>query len=137
MNADTRRALLQSIQKLSVGVDELDGHHKEMVEFIKKLDQAVEKNPASSVVMEIIGELVDYANYHFGAEEALFELRKYPDAALHVERHMQYRAQLAEFRDMIKAGDKTAPPKLLEFLCSWWSRHILDYDRKYTPYLRG
>lgn len=85
---------------------------------------------------EIVGELMDYANYHFGAEEALFELKHFPEAYGHSEKHLEYREHLAELRDAIAAGEESAKPRLLEFLFSWWTRHILECDKKYTPFLK-
>ena len=136
MTAAEHGHLLKWFDDLSVGINELDGHHKEMVNLVNKLYRAVNSNLGTESITEIVAELMDYANYHFGAEEALFELKQFPEAFSHSEKHLEYREHLAEFRDAIQAGDKSAVPQLMEFLFSWWTRHILECDKKYTPFLK-
>jgi hemerythrin len=137
MNAEERELLLRWVEELSVGIEELDDHHKEMINLINKLYHAVNANAGMEEIGRLAADLLDYANYHFGAEEALFELKHYPDAAVHAEKHLEYRENMGEFRDRIEAGDESAPSGLNEFLFVWWTRHIMECDKKYTPFLKG
>jgi hemerythrin len=119
---------------LSVGIDVLDAHHKELILIINRLHEAKEKG-LGEVLMEIVSELFNYANYHFGAEEALFEEKDYPHALEHSEQHLEFRERLGELRDMVEAGIESAQDDLLSFLNSWWTNHIKEHDKKYGPYL--
>jgi hemerythrin len=136
MDAEKRENFITWAKELSVGIEELDDHHKEMIELINRLYKAINKNRGTEEVGKVVRDLLDYANYHFGAEEALFEIKHYPDAALHTERHLEFRENLSELRDLIEAGDESAPARLMEFLFSWWTQHIVEYDKKYSPFLR-
>ena len=133
MSANTER--LKWKDDLSVGIDELDGHHKDLILLINRLHDAKEKGLGDEVLMEIVTELFNYANYHFTAEEALFEEKDYPHALEHSEQHLEYRERLGELRDMVEAGIESAQGDLLSFLNSWWMNHIKVHDKKYGPYL--
>ena len=65
-------------QDFSVEIEELDNHHKEMIKLINTLRDAMSSNVGSEKTNELIVDLFNYANYHFGAEEALFLLKDYP-----------------------------------------------------------
>ncbi len=123
-------------KELSVEEQELDGHHQHMMELINKLNEALSSKEEKEIVAEVLAELSDYANYHFGAEEAMFELKHYPDAAEHVEQHMEFRERLKELDDLFQAGDESAGNQLMEFLGSWWPNHIARSDKKYIPYVK-
>lgn len=122
--------------ELSVGEQELDGHHQEMMGLINKLDDALRSKEDQQVVAQVLAELGDYANYHFGAEEAMFELKHFPDAAEHIDQHMEFRERWKELDDLFQAGDETAGQQLMDFLLSWWPNHIRQFDKKYVPYVK-
>jgi hemerythrin len=137
MGAVERKELLVWTQDFSVEVEELDNHHKEMIRLISMLREAMDSNVGSEKITEVIVELFNYANYHFGAEEALFQLKDYPYTLEHCERHLEYRENLAELRDKFEAGIDSAFPDLLTYLYAWWTNHIMLEDKKYIPYLKA
>jgi hemerythrin len=126
--------ILQWTDQLSVEVEELNDHHRHIITLINKIDDALNVKANDDVVLEIISELFDYASYHFGAEEALFEIKHYPFAADHIERHMEFRERLHELRDLVEAGDESAGMQLRDYLFTWWTNHIVQCDKKYAPY---
>lgn len=128
---------LKWTKDLSVEESELDGHHQHMIDLINKLDEALKSKEEKDIVSEVLDELLDYVNYHFGAEEAMFEVKHYPNATSHIEEHMEFRKQLKGLNDLFQAGDDTAGKQLMDFLVPWWSDHILNFDKKYAPYLKG
>jgi hemerythrin len=121
---------------LSVEENELDGHHQYMLNLINTLDEALKSKEPNDVISEVLVELADYANYHFGAEEAMFELKHYPEAAAHINSHMEFRERWKELDDLFQAGDETVGAQLMEFLTTWWPNHILQFDKKYVPYVK-
>jgi len=137
MEADEHKAFLVWTQDLSVEVEELDNHHKELIRLISMLGEALDSKVGREKTTEIIAELFNYANYHFGAEEALFQLKDYPYAFEHCEKHLEYRENLSELRDMVEAGIDSALPDLLTYLNMWWTNHIMLEDKMYSPYLKA
>ncbi len=121
---------------LSVHEKELDGHHQHMMGLMNKLETALSSEKEMETVTKVLDELADYANYHFGAEEAMFETNHVPNATAHIEQHMEFRQRWKELNDLFQAGDGTAGRQLLEFLDGWWPNHIREFDKKYVPYVR-
>jgi hemerythrin len=121
---------------LSVEQHELDGHHQHMMDLINKLNEALNSKEEKGIIAEVLAELSDYANYHFGAEEAMFELKHYPDASEHIDQHMEFRERWKELDDLFHAGDETAGQQLMDFLLSWWPNHIRQFDKKYVPFIK-
>jgi hemerythrin len=124
-------------QDFSVEIEELDNHHKEMIKLINTLRDAMSSNVGSEKTNELIVDLFNYANYHFGAEEALFLLKDYPFTLEHCEKHLEYRENLSVLRDMVEAGIDSALPDLLTYLNKWWTNHIMLEDKKFSPYLKA
>ena len=124
-------------QDFSVGIEELDNHHKELIHLINSLQEAIDADAGVEKIAVVITELFNYANYHFGAEEALFQIRDYPLAQEHCEKHLEFRKDMAEHRDMVEAEIDFARLNLLSYLQLWWTNHILQEDKKYVAYLSG
>jgi hemerythrin len=80
--------------------------------------------------------LRDYASYHFGAEEALFEIQAYPEAQAHTEHHLEFRAHLSKLMALTERGEKTVRLELIQFLRMWIRDHVMLRDKDYIPYLR-
>jgi hemerythrin len=131
------KELLEWNEEFSVEVEELDDHHRELIRLINELHEILDCQAESQKVSEVISKLFDYANYHFGAEEALFSATIYPFAQEHREKHLEFREHLAELRDMIEAEIGSARSNLLSYLHSWWTNHIMEEDKEYSPYLKG
>ncbi len=121
---------------ISVGNDELDEHHKHMVDIVNQIHRAVVTQADPETLSEIVNELMDYANYHFGAEEALFTNTNYPLEAEHIEDHLAFRERMSEIRDLIAVGAEGASGQLLDALYLWWTNHITKFDIEYAPFVK-
>lgn len=121
--------------KFSVKNSTLDMHHRRLFDYINALEKAIAQGNETEVASIIFPELAAYASYHFGEEEALFDLKGYPRAGEHKEAHLQFRLRLAEFKKPVHSGDRGAVMALFQFLRSWLRTHILTEDQRYVPYL--
>ena len=115
---------------------ELNLHHRLLFELFDKVEESISGNHEAEVVSTALMQLRDYASYHFGAEEALFEVKAYPEAQAHAEQHLEFRAQLSELMALQKDVDGTVRLQLLSFLRNWFQDHIKVRDKAYIPYLR-
>jgi hemerythrin len=115
---------------------ELDSHHRFIFEQMNKIQEAIATDREHQVVSDALAELVTYSSYHFGAEEALFEINNYPNAEEHVEEHLKFRASLSELIAAIDRGEKGVGLELLLLLRSWFRDHIMSCDKRYIPYVK-
>lgn len=122
----------------SVNLRVVDNDHKDLVNTVNALHDAISSGSERSEIGRIIGTLAQYVDEHFAREEALMEANDYPDLADHKCTHRHLARQVYAIRTIFAAKpQKIDPAKLLLFLRDWLVTHILEEDRKYVPYLRG
>ncbi|THF58091.1 bacteriohemerythrin [Pseudothauera rhizosphaerae] len=125
---------------LRTGVDVIDRQHRGLVDMVNavaiRLD--AEKTLSADEVRLLVGYLKDYAEVHFGTEEALMALCGVsPDYAEH--HHRNHERFLAHVGDMIDDLSENAVPdgrQLLAFLGDWLIRHIQGEDQGLARRLR-
>ncbi len=121
----------------SVGVNELDNHHRELFSLLNNnLKSVIDKNGDSKAVSADLKRLHEYAITHFKAEEDLFLKINYPDAEAHRLEHEEFRKELKKLDALADGNDDLAKLKLLLFLSSWFTRHVMTADKKYVPYFK-
>jgi len=123
--------------KYSVGVKELDIHHQELFTLLNtNLKSVIDKDGDLKTIKTDVAKLQEYAVGHFKAEEDLFLRINYPDAAVHIREHEEFRKELQKLDALANEPDDLARLKLLLFLSSWFTKHIMTADKQYVPYLK-
>lgn len=117
-----------------IGVDEMDYHHKRLVDFINMLYSSLKRNDSSSIV-DAVNNLLDYTIYHFKAEEAVLDNIGYPDLANHIPRHNQFIAKIEEVSEQMQKTKSIGGFGIVAFLTEWLLKHILHEDRKYADFI--
>jgi hemerythrin-like metal-binding protein len=127
---------LRWTEEYSVGVRELDDHHRELFSLLdSNLKSVIDKNENSNTIVADSKKLQEYAVTHFEAEEKLFLKIKYPDTIAHIQEHEEFRKELQKLDTLAHGTDDLARLKLLLFLSTWFTKHIITADKKYIPYL--
>jgi hemerythrin len=124
--------------KLAVGVDQIDDEHQELFDRVNKLLDAMARAKAKEEILPVVGFLSDYVTVHFGGEQRLMQLHRYPDAAEHLAQHAFF---VTEFRALAAEVQKTGPTalvgiKLNKLLCEWLRDHVGTTDRKFGAFLQ-
>lgn len=122
--------------ELSVGVNKLDEHHKNIINTFNKLLLAVEDAQADSeIVSDTLTKLTQYAVEHFREEESLLEQAAYPGIEDHRKEHQQFQEKIVQCCLAASIGVRTVPRELLAYLHDWLNHHLLEQDMKYKPFL--
>lgn len=127
--------LIEWDKKYELGIMSIDIQHKRLVRWINRLDSAMKEGSEEMVIGEVIDKLLEYTATHFGYEEKIFDLYKYPEVEDHKEFHTSLIGQVKEFKEKIKSKNFEGSEELREFLKSWLINHILIEDKKYVSYL--
>jgi hemerythrin-like metal-binding protein/PAS domain S-box-containing protein/putative nucleotidyltransferase with HDIG domain len=115
------------------GIGTIDEQHRQLAQLLKRFaEKAVQ--PSSEVELEaLFTHLADYANYHFETEEAIWEEHFHNDTWFteHEKTHHTFLHQI----NLLKEGGKTQSAtenleKVLKFLISWLTFHIIDNDKR-------
>lgn len=114
---------------LSIGNDELDAHHKAILELINSLyDKEQHILPS-----KVLDDLIDFISYHFPEEQEFMEKINYPKTKEHLDEHDTFIEKVLEmtvqaFEDNLTIID------LRLFLMEWFKKHISMEDRAVFRY---
>lgn len=120
--------------KLSVGIEEIDAQHRMLVDLLNELHRAIQERHGSDVALEILGRLVEYTRIHFAVEESLMRVLGYGDYEEHKNHHNQLINQVNDLYDRVRGGQHVTF-ELLHFLRVWLTKHIMEEDREYVPFM--
>lgn len=119
----------------SVGNQRIDQQHQRIVAMINQLGDAMESGTERQALMKILSDLAGYTKTHFGDEERLLEQCNYAELVEHRERHAALNRQLADFYRTFYTSTRPQTAEVMSFLQDWLYKHILEQDKRYTPFL--
>lgn len=130
-----RFELLPWDDALVVGVPEMDAEHQVLVKHYNDAARAFAAGSGVEEKRRLLDALDTYAFYHFGMEEALMRVCRYPRAREHGGEHASFRRELAGLRAELDRGDGGFEERTLAFIRTWISRHIQGSDRTLGAFL--
>lgn len=115
------------------GIDFIDEEHKKLFEIANRAYELLVNEfipDKYDYIMEVIGELKDYARYHFDHEEDYMGKIKYRKLLSHKVAHDGFIEKIGEYEDdIVDDRQKEALLRLLDFLTDWLVDHILKQDK--------
>ncbi len=124
-------------EEYSVGIQEIDRQHKQLVSLLNKLFEAMKTGEGRNALSGILKDLVAYAGTHFAAEEKLMQANGYPDYPAHKEKHEKMGQRVQAYVEKFNAGELNTPIEISNFLKDWLAKHILQTDKAYGPFLNS
>ena len=134
----TATALLfpwSDIYSVKIGI--IDSQHKNLVGLVNALHQAMVSGHGKEELGKILASLVKYTQVHFKTEENLMESHKYPDYSQHKAAHEQLTKTVLDFQAKFQRSEVGLTIEVMQFLKNWLGKHILETDKKYSPYLNA
>ncbi|WP_448187771.1 bacteriohemerythrin [Azospirillum sp. sgz301742] len=119
---------------LSVGVPEIDGEHKVLLGLYSDAARAFAAGCGLAEKQKLLQELDTYAFYHFGTEEALMRVCRYPRVKEHGGEHASFRRELAALKAELDSGPEFEA-HALGFIRTWIERHIRGSDKALGAFL--
>lgn len=126
-------AIISWDRKYSVGVTELDGHHKQLINMINELYFAMINDRGPKVVDGIIKDMLAYAKMHFTIEEKYMRQCGYLGILPHFHEHERFVEKAQEMAARCEKGEFVLSLEVIQFLSDWLKCHILETDMKYKP----
>ena len=122
--------------KFSVGIKQLDDHHKHLLGVIIDLqDSLLPSKMNHEVIKDSLNELFSYTKYHFTAEEKLLNQFQFSGIQDHVKQHKEFINKIEWFVVKYEQNQKDINKEMLLFLKDWLVRHILKADKEYSSFL--
>jgi hemerythrin len=126
-------------ESLSVGVEEIDNQHKQLLIHFDKLLKACESGQGLEELKKLLGFLDEYVIKHFKDEESIQRLRNYPEYAEHKKEHESFVEKLVNLKQEISV-EGVALHHVMEtnnLLLKWLVHHISNVDGKLGAYLKS
>ncbi len=111
-------------------IDEIDNQHRQLIDYINKLDDA-RQSGNRAFIAEVIDGLTDYTISHFAFEECLMEDAGYSFVKPHQSIHQAFIKRINTFKDRFKEGEDIAE-EFQNLLKVWLIQHIQRDDRAYV-----
>ena len=121
-------------KRLDTGIEVIDAQHRQIVAYINDLEVAKTKQD-KRLVTDVIEQLIDYTQSHFGFEEALLEEAGYKLLKPHREGHELFIKRVAEFTMRAVKGEEITE-ELHSMLSEWLLKHIANDDRDYVEVVK-
>ena len=139
-------AFIEWRQDYSIGIPEADDDHRQLIELINELHEAIVRDSHSDTigaavdeletVLSVLDELLAYGAQHFQVEEDLMLRFAYPDYDKHKEAHAVLADTVQTYRRDFDDGEAVVSMEIVRFLKNWLDAHILDMDRKLGDFLQ-
>jgi hemerythrin len=120
---------------MGTGAESVDNQHKQLVEIINRLMQAMATGRAKDEVGKILGDLAGYAVSHFAHEEGCMAKYNCPVAQQNKDAHAAF---IKTFTAMKADFDRDGPSATMAIrmqreLATWIANHIVGVDVKLRP----
>ena len=118
----------------SVNVKEIDDQHRNLIEMVNTLHDAMLANKGREAHMATIGSMANYAKIHFETEEKYMRRFDFPYLSSHKEEHDRFTDKALELKARAESNAFILTLEILAFLKEWLNDHILGTDAKYSQY---
>lgn len=115
---------------MATGLPEIDGQHKELLEKLNELSEAIEQRKGRQTAGELLDFLQFYAAWHFEREEACMEKYHCPLASVNKQAHQEFLRRFGELYQLHQDSglDSAAAQEVYRKLLDWVVNHILRVD---------
>jgi hemerythrin len=122
-------------EDLSVGNRFIDADHRQIINIINRLHDAMQERRANEVLENVLFDLVVYTKGHFQREEDHMKAIDFPGFARHQREHQALLEQLAALRQQFKDNPSHLSITTAQFLHGWLTQHILGSDMELSASL--
>ncbi len=129
-------------ESLKIGIPLLDFQHKQLLDQMDILIEALEQNKGKQELKSISIFLEMYINNHFKYEESCMDMYKCPVACINKSAHTQFRNNLDTIYQAIAKSIKQNQPvtiiaiEVKSKLLDWFVEQIKSIDIKLQPYVK-
>ena len=120
---------------LLTGSKMIDDQHRELIDRINALLDAIESDAGEEEAERTIEFLSEYVDYHFAEEEKLQEEIGYPGIKEHKAKHAEFQKTVADLKEKFESGETENFSELVkEEVIDWLFYHIQTFDRSVGEY---
>jgi len=117
-------------EKMSTGVESIDGQHQELIRRINELHEACLQGTAKEILMEQLDFMGSYVKSHFAHEESIMQKHKCPVRGQNKTAHTKFLNDYERVLEMVKrdGASSRVALELKKMLGDWLTSHICRID---------
>ena len=119
---------------MAIGLYVIDEQHKELVEIINSIHDALENGGNTTLVSRLIRRFYDYTTSHFVTEESLMDHMTYPFYFQQVREHLDCSMKALDFHRRFAQGGFDLR-EFLDYIVDWFVKHTTGIDQTLLPHL--
>ena len=126
----------------TIGIPELDEQHESFFTLLDNITRVapdlytpLDDDEADELV-DVLGELREFALLHFRTEEDCMEEVGYPDLDRQEEAHARFISDLTRMEAEVMNGTAIPAIKIRNFVHDWLRDHILELDSRFGEFHR-
>lgn len=128
---------IQFTKDLETGNQRIDEQHKELINQLNKLHNAMKERRGREETANIISFLENYVVKHFADEEIITSKVVNSIQLTNVRAHKEFIAKVAQFKEEHQKNSITLTINMYTELSSWLINHIKTIDVKLVPLAKG
>lgn len=119
----------------SIGIPSIDREHREIVDQVNRIGEAINANRDNDVLATLMNELVVLAQRHFEYEERLMNDHGFPGLVEHAKEHRELLKRLGVLNESIQVSSPHKMELVLAFITDWAELHLLEGEKILGDYL--
>ena len=123
-------SLITRKEHFALGIESVDAEHREMIELINELDEAMQDDATHESVVATLGEIYARIAAHFALEEKIMRDAHYDGYAAHKQDHEVLLDELLDVVDSVDEDGGYDRAALARDLDTWFSDHFRTHDAK-------
>lgn len=123
-------SVLQWRDDFSVGIEEVDYEHRELIDLIRSIQETLKDDAETGDIIDVLGEIYAQIAAHFALEEKMMKQTQYPAFADHKEDHETLLDDLRDIMDEVEDDGVLDEAQLTDDLDRWFSDHFKTHDAK-------
>lgn len=127
---------MEWLDAFELGIKEFDDHHRHLVYLLNLTYDGVITGAGRDELEAVLDELIDYATYHFAAEEHWMAVHGYPGLPEHSEEHERFCRRVVEVQNDYHSGKNNLGIEVMQFLNTWLKDHVLKTDAEYARFAK-
>ncbi|MBN1971966.1 MAG: hemerythrin family protein [Candidatus Delongbacteria bacterium] len=113
-----------------LGYENLDEQHKSIIELYNDIAIRATNGFNTSMIINSVKNLLDYAQMDFSTEERLMILNNYPNFKSHRNEHDFFIRRVEEYLDLLEVDYDSVAVEMIYFMREWITNHFLNSDKE-------
>jgi hemerythrin len=124
----TNMQLLEWKEEYSVGIEDVDYEHKELIDIINRLHEELLSDNARLTVPHFFAALLNGVSAHFALEERVMDESNYAGREMHKEDHERLLEVIRDVQEAFVHSEEIDSVDLALRLQPWFTRHFATHD---------